>query len=231
MCLTFSAHRETVRNRNLSAMGWLWNSTKPEEEAPTPSLLSGEAPTDSAPAPPLHTAPITTPSQPDSSDAEIQALLSSLESNTKPQPNNSQERPLANQDQSLSTASSSSNLITPSTLLPSTISCQSAFDSAFYCQSLGGQFNNIYRYGTLRDCREQWKQFWWCMKTNRGFLGDEEREKRVREHYRLREMKYRVGPSSEDVWKQRTRMVEGAFERSLEEDESVEREMEVEQRV
>ena len=62
------------------------------------------------------------------------------------------------------------------------------------------------------------------MKTNRGFLGDEEREKRVRQHYKLREMKYRVGPSSEDVWKPRTRMVEGAFERSLEEDERMERE-------
>ncbi|KAL8893976.1 MAG: hypothetical protein Q9192_004739 [Flavoplaca navasiana] len=210
-------------------MGWLWNSTKPVEEAPTPSILSGEIPTDSAPAAPPHTAPITTPSQPDSSEAELQALLSSLETAPEPKHNESPQTTVQNDDHSSPTPSSS-NLITPSTLLPSTISCQSAFDSAFYCQSLGGQFNNVYRYGTLRDCREQWNQFWFCMKTNRGFLGDEEREKRVREHYRLREMKYRLGPSSEDVWKQRTTMVEGAFERSLEEDERVEREMGIEQR-
>ncbi|KAI4275033.1 MAG: hypothetical protein L6R38_005972 [Xanthoria sp. 2 TBL-2021] len=202
-------------------MGWL-SSSKKADEAPNPSLLSNEAPTDSAPGPPPNTSPVSPPPQNDSSDAELQAFLSSLE--TTPRPNDSPQRSIPDKDSSSPTPSCSSDLITPSTLLPSTISCQSAFDSAFYCQSLGGQFNNVYRYGTLRDCREQWKQFWFCMKTNRGFLGDEEREKRVREHYKLREMKYRVGPSSEDVWKPRTRMVEGAFDRSLEEDERVERE-------
>ena len=54
------------------------------------------------------------------------------------------------------------------------------------------------------------------MRTNRGFLGDEERERRVIDHYRLRELKYRVGSSSEDVWKQRSRMVENAFSGDLE---------------
>lgn len=208
-------------------MGWL-SSSKKAGEAPTPSPLSNEAPTDSAPAPPPNTSPVNPPSQNDSSDAELQAFLSSLE--TTPRPNDFPQRSLPVKDSSSPTPSPFDDLITPSTLLPSTISCQSAFDSAFYCQSLGGQFNNVYRYGTLRDCREQWKQFWFCMKTNRGFLGDEEREKRVREHYKLREMKYRVGPSSEDVWKPRTMMVQGAFERSLEEDERVEREQRLEQR-
>ncbi|KAI4087683.1 MAG: hypothetical protein LQ339_008843 [Xanthoria mediterranea] len=201
-------------------MGWL-SSSKKARDAPTSSPLSNEATTDSAPATPATTSPIDPLPQNDSSNAELQAFLSSLE--TAPKPTNSPQESLS-ADRNAPSPTPSSNLITPSTLLPSTISCQAAFDSAYYCQSPGGQFINVYRYGTLRDCREQWKQFWFCMKTNRGFLGDEEREKRVREHYKLREMKYRVGPSSEDVWKPRTRMVEGAFERSLEEDERMERE-------
>ncbi|KAL8646328.1 MAG: hypothetical protein Q9226_006906 [Calogaya cf. arnoldii] len=207
-------------------MGWLWSSNK-ASEAPTPSSLSDEIPTDSAPAPPPNTSPVTAPPQHDLSDAEFEALLSTLETNSKP--SDSRQRPLPNQDASSATESPSDKIITPYTHLPSTMSCRQAFDSAFYCQSLGGQFFNVYRYGTLRDCSEQWKQFWFCMKTNRGFLGDEEREKRVKEHYRLRELKYRVGPSSEDVWKPRTRMVEGAFERSYEEDERKWEEQKVEQ--
>ncbi|KAL8730088.1 MAG: hypothetical protein Q9166_004287 [cf. Caloplaca sp. 2 TL-2023] len=200
-------------------MGWFSSSRNVNESLKSASL-SDEAPTDSAPAPPP--AGSTVPKQNENQDAELQALLSSLE--TPSTTNKPSQRSLPDQTESCPPFDSSNNLITPSVLLPSTISCQSAFDSAFYCQSLGGQFNNVYRYGTLRDCREQWKQFWFCMRTNRGFLGDEERERRVREHYRLRETKYRTGPSSEDIWNPRTRMVEGAFERSLEDDEQMERE-------
>lgn len=59
------------------------------------------------------------------------------------------------------------------------------------------------------------------MKTNRGFLGDEERANRVREHYWKRDEKYRRGPSSEDVWVARKEMVrpdseEGCFNEDLE---------------
>lgn len=42
--------------------------------------------------------------------------------------------------------------ITPSALLPRSMSCRQAFDQAFYCQSLGGKFNDIYRHGQLRSC-------------------------------------------------------------------------------
>ncbi|KAL8709840.1 MAG: hypothetical protein Q9220_005456 [cf. Caloplaca sp. 1 TL-2023] len=178
------------------------------EEAPTGSVSS-----------PQDLIPATHPPTPDdSADAEIQSLLSSLESST----------PSVNYPTSQSSSPTSSEqdpkAIAPHSLHPTEISCRAAFDSAFYCQSLGGQFNNIYRYGTFRDCREQWSDFWFCMRTNRGFLGDEERQSRIREHYKLREMKYKVGPSSEDVWKPRTRMVEGPFERSLEADEKAEAE-------
>ncbi|KAL8735727.1 MAG: hypothetical protein Q9181_002710 [Wetmoreana brouardii] len=149
-------------------------------------------------------------------DAELHSLLASLESASDPKAS-----PTAH---SSSATAFESKIITPDSLYPTEISCRAAFDSAFYCQSLGGQFNNIYRYGTLRDCREQWKQFWFCIRTNRGFLGDQERQGRVWEHYKLRQLKYRVGPSSEDVWKPRARMVESAFDGDLEGDERKARE-------
>ncbi|KAL8815578.1 MAG: hypothetical protein Q9223_005297 [Gallowayella weberi] len=207
-------------------MGW-FSTRKKADDTPKPSALSEEAPTDSAPALSSTASAVDGPTTHDndnSSDAELQALLSSLDTPATSNTHRQRVLPGQNGPTLSSAADSSKNLITPSILFTSTISCQSAFDSAYYCQSVGGQLNNIYRYGTFRDCSDHWKQFWFCMRTNRGFLGDEERERRVREHYRLKETKYRVGPSSEDIWRPRTRMVEGAFERNLEEDERMERE-------
>ncbi|KAF2089651.1 hypothetical protein K490DRAFT_20361, partial [Saccharata proteae CBS 121410] len=86
-------------------------------------------------------------------------------------------------------------------LFPTTMSCRSAFDAAFYCQSLGGQFNGVYRYGGLRDCSEHWGDFWFCMRI-KGW-GGPEKEKAVVEHYRGKEERYRKGRSSEDIWEQR----------------------------
>ncbi|KAL9024377.1 MAG: hypothetical protein Q9196_006564 [Gyalolechia fulgens] len=202
-------------------MGWLWSSNTTDVQ-PSHSFPSEEAPTDSAPTLSTHgtsrnTTAVDAPSTAkDDPDAELQSLLASLQSPSKPDgaPSTSSEAPTI----------SDSNTITPSSIYPTEMSCRSAFDSAFYCQSLGGQFNNIYRYGTFRDCGEQWKQFWFCVRTNKGFLGDEERASRIRDHYKLREMKYRVGTSSEDVWKPRTRMVESAFDGDLEADERAEEE-------
>lgn len=81
---------------------------------------------------------------------------------------------------------------------------------------------NLYRYGSMRNCSDQWANFWFCMRTNRGAMGEEERKRRIQEHYRGRAGKYVEGPSSEDVWEIREVVVEGAFEGDLEE---VEREM------
>ena len=106
--------------------------------------------------------------------------------------------------------------IHPSALYPTSMSCRAAFDSAFYCQSLGGQFTNLYRYGTMRDCSDQWSNFWFCMRTNRGVLSEEGKAERIQRHYEGRAKKYRVGPSSEDVWEIREARVEEAFEGDLE---------------
>lgn len=101
--------------------------------------------------------------------------------------------------------------ISPNALFPRTMSCRQAFDQAFYCQSLGGKFNDIYRYGELRSCSDNWSSFWFCMRV-RG-LGDNERQESIRDFYEKREyrIKQERGGSSEDVWDMRTEPVKQAF--------------------
>lgn len=201
-------------------MGWLSSSSPSPQAAKktfqtqeasqvTPSLLSEPPPStpDIADARP-------TPTRDDIADAELRAFLESLQPEPSPSASSPNTQPSQTAD---------ATLLTSTHLYPSTISCRAAFDTAFYCQSLGGQFNNLYRYGGIRNCSEQWSQFWFCMSTNRGFMNDEERERRVREHYQQREVKYKVGPSSEDVWRQRERRVEGAFEGDMVKAEEAER--------
>jgi hypothetical protein len=89
------------------------------------------------------------------------------------------------------------------------MSCSAAFDSAFYCQSLGGKFNDIYRYGELRSCSEHWSAFWFCMRQKS--VGDGERRRKVQEHYRERAAKYKTMKSSEDVWEVRRTPLQEAF--------------------
>lgn len=83
---------------------------------------------------------------------------------------------------------------------------------------MGGQFNNLYRYGTVRDCKENWNDFWFCMRTRT--LGREMKEEAIRGRYREKErMKYgregkddlekeNTGRSSEDIWKSRDKKME-----------------------
>jgi len=90
------------------------------------------------------------------------------------------------------------------------MSCRQAFDYAFFCQSLGGQWVNVYRYGELRSCSEHWGNFWLCMRS-RSYK-KEDKERLIRDHYRKKAIKYKTGPSSEDVWELRREPIEGAFE-------------------
>ncbi|KAI9816361.1 MAG: hypothetical protein M1832_005118 [Thelocarpon impressellum] len=99
--------------------------------------------------------------------------------------------------------------IAPESLYPTRMSCREAFDSAFYCQSMGGQFNNLYRYGGMKDCGGHWGAFWFCMRTKS--YPDDEKARRIQAFYRGRAGRYKVGPSSEDVWEVRREPVEGAF--------------------
>lgn len=92
-------------------------------------------------------------------------------------------------------------------LLPTTMDCTQIFNQAFYCQSMGGQWNAIYRYGSMRSCSDQWDDFWFCMRV-KGW-GAEMKKAAIRAHYRQKEIeKYGPGkPSSEDVWVERKEKV------------------------
>lgn len=100
--------------------------------------------------------------------------------------------------------------ISPMALYPRSMSCRQAFDQAFYCQSLGGKFNDIYRFGKLQSCSEQWGAFWFCMRIKS--LAKEEKETQIRDYYAAREERMKKeGGNSENVWEMRTKPVEKAF--------------------
>ncbi|PFH55265.1 hypothetical protein XA68_10230 [Ophiocordyceps unilateralis] len=88
-------------------------------------------------------------------------------------------------------------------VLPTEMSCRQAFDLAWACNSLGGQFNSVYRYGSMRACSQHWDDFWFCMRT-KSYTG-EQKATMIRDYHRAKELsKYGPGkPSSEDVWTSR----------------------------
>jgi hypothetical protein len=90
------------------------------------------------------------------------------------------------------------------------MSCRQAFDQAFYCQSLGGKFNDIYRYGELRSCSDNWNAFWFCMRIKT--LPDTERQERIKDFYQAKdELNKAEKGNSELIWDIRTEPVEKAF--------------------
>ncbi|KAG5292678.1 DUF3128 superfamily domain-containing protein [Histoplasma ohiense] len=216
-------------------MGWWWNSTPSQGE----SLSQPEPPrsTDSRePAPRARPNPVM--SRDELADLELATFIKSLrdgnddtsQSSHPPQPPSS--TPLSPSSKPTSTPPSPTRStdptdptetpanISPETLYPTSMSCRSAFDYAFFCQSLGGQWVNVYRYGELRSCSEHWSDFWFCMRT-RSYSA-EEKARMVADRYRRKAVKYKTGPSSEDVWDVRTEPVKGAFQGDL---KALEREM------
>ena len=104
--------------------------------------------------------------------------------------------------------------ISPDSLYPTELHCRSALDYAMFCQSFGGQFVNVYRYGTFRSCSNHWQDFWLCMRTRKW--EEKDRVQAVQDHYRKKAIKYKTGPSSEDVWEVRTEPLRGPFQGDLE---------------
>lgn len=103
------------------------------------------------------------------------------------------------------------------------MSCRAAFDSAWYCSSFGGHFNDIYRYGQLRKCSEHWADWRFCMSLSGA--SQEGRANAIRERYREKEEKLRKEPNSEDVWRRRgpDEMIEKPFRFAEEESLRVEK--------
>lgn len=93
-------------------------------------------------------------------------------------------------------------------LLPTTMDCEQAFNQAYYCQSLGGQWHHLYRYGSVRSCSEQWNDWFFCMRA-KGTPPGKVKDDMIRDHYRRKLLaKYGPGkPSSEDVWRERPERV------------------------
>ncbi|KAG6017240.1 hypothetical protein E4U43_001953 [Claviceps pusilla] len=194
-------------------MGWLWSSSSPptpqeQPKAPSPDEQQASAPTEpvdpeiqkflhlfqtdngeqstnsqsrSAPPPPTTAASPGTTTPP---------ILSWLSIKASPKTNEADEAPL------LDPLSES--------LLPTEMSCRQAFDLAWSCNGLGGQFNSVYRHGNMRSCSEHWDDFWFCMRT-RAHSGPL-KASMIRTHYRNKAYrKYgQDKPSSEDVWERRT---------------------------
>uniref|UniRef100_A0A093VAM6 Early meiotic induction protein 1 n=1 Tax=Talaromyces marneffei PM1 TaxID=1077442 RepID=A0A093VAM6_TALMA len=213
-------------------MGWWWpSSSSSNKNAQSDSLPTQKL--DNLQQPSISSQPEPTPSRQltreEKADAELRDFLKSLESSATPPPTST-----SSQRQSSTTTTTPPSpdsttqqeppsSIAPDSLYPDTMSCRSAFDYAFFCQSFGGQWVNIYRYGELRSCSEHWENFWLCMKA-RGINDDNTRKEMIRNHYRKKAVKYKTGPSSEDVWEVRMEPLKDAFQGDF---EKMEREMQI----
>lgn len=212
-------------------MGWWWSS-KPSSSSDNSiktsqpdNLLEGQSPSTIS----VHESPPARQlTREEQADAELRGFLKSLESSiTPPSTTTSSSTTTSRLQASKSTRDdtiqqqqqqqeqNTSNSIAPDSLYPDTMSCRSAFDYAFFCQSFGGQWVNVYRYGELRSCSEHWENFWLCMKA-RGVKDDDTRKEMIRNHYRKKAVKYKTGPSSEDVWEVRLEPLKGAFQGDFE---------------
>ncbi|KAI3341583.1 hypothetical protein F4824DRAFT_449385 [Ustulina deusta] len=163
------------------------NSTTPKPAAPS---ASADAPNPSAsqPAPPSSSSSSWWPSWSTRSQPPAPPSPPSSSSLAQPTPQTTEPGRLDPVSESL---------------LPTSMSCRQAFDHAFHCNSLGGQWTSVYRSGGVRSCSEQWDDFWFCMRT-RAYSGPV-KEAAVRDYYRQKELrKYGPGmPSSTDVWEPR----------------------------
>ncbi|CAD0056761.1 unnamed protein product [Aureobasidium pullulans] len=76
-----------------------------------------------------------------------------------------------------------------------------------------GKFNDIYRYGELKSCSDNWNAFWFCMRIKA--LPDHEREERIKEFYQAKDERDKAEKgSSEKIWDIRTEPVKKAFWRN-----------------
>ncbi|KAJ5216793.1 hypothetical protein N7468_009801 [Penicillium chermesinum] len=177
-------------------MGWLWSSSSTKD---TPNPTTPEAVPQNA-APPKKLTPD------EQADLEFNQILADLRQ--EDQSLNSKSKSASADESPKPTEPISS--IAPESLYADTMSCRTAFDYAFFCQSFGGQFVNVYRYGEMRSCSEHWENFRLCMRT-KGWSEDARRNA-IRDHNRKKAIKYKTGPSSEDIWDVRLEPAKDAFQ-------------------
>ena len=219
--LPFSVSKAIPHSLHLhpsSSMTWWWQSDpqtpvlKPSDPTPDPIPTSPEPPSS-----PHEIA--DKPTKVTSHESQVQATLAQYLP-VFSDPSQKDDAPLSSEEppQKEVEEQKKGNFVVH---YPETMSCRDAFDAAFYCSSFGGQFINVYRYGGSRSCSDHWSQFWWCMRNKSR--PEETKKELIREFYRKKEEKYVDGPSSEDVWEQRTERVARAFDWDMDEDGIVER--------
>lgn len=194
-------------------MVWLWSDSIPTPSSPTAQDQNRPALAPEPPkASPSPNASPRLPSRDELAEQELQSFLRDLEADVKPSSSKYNRVPRQPPTNSSipSTRNNDGEEPLSEQLLPKTMSCRVAFDEAFYCNSFGGRFNDLYRYGNLRSCSEHWDNFWFCMRT-RGY-SEKEKEAAIMEHYRKKEiMKYAKAfgkESSENVWKSREKKLD-----------------------
>ncbi|KAF4631607.1 hypothetical protein G7Y89_g6524 [Cudoniella acicularis] len=198
-------------------MGWLWSdaaassSSSSSSSAPPPATqennFSSTVPTSDTP---VASKPL---SRDELAEQELNAFLQEINAEAKVSSKKyTRMSKIAPPPTSPATdrQNAAQNIPLSEQLLPTSMSCRVAFDEAFYCNSAGGKFNDLYRYGGLRSCSDSWSKFWFCMRTRS--YGDKEKEEAIKEHYRTTERrKYPrdvKGAGSEDIWKSRDQKVE-----------------------
>ncbi|KAI2625466.1 hypothetical protein GGS21DRAFT_530961 [Xylaria nigripes] len=181
-------------------MGWIWASGT----TPKPNITTKSEPTTATTSTTTMTKPVAP--EPTNDETEIAKFFSQLQAdfNTPTPTPTPKPTPPPTPYYPQSTTPPEAHLDPVSeSLLPTTMSCRQAFDLAFNCNSLGGQWTSIYRTGTMRSCSEHWDDFWFCMRT-RAYTGAV-KEDAIRDYYRQKELrKYGAGkPASTDVWEPR----------------------------
>lgn len=213
--LAFSS--ATTQFQPALAMGWFWGS-KPATAAvdsathaappETPAIEATPAPSSTSISGPVQ----QSLSRDEQSDTAFQELLREFYA----EESRAQEKRIQTKEgRTQAYADPTPADISPDSLYPTQMSCRSAFDYAMFCQSFGGQFVNVYRYGDFRSCSNHWNDFWLCMRTRNW--EEKERSRAIRDHYQKKVIKYKTGPSSEDVWEVRDVPVKDAMQGNLEE--------------
>ncbi|KAI0009325.1 hypothetical protein F4779DRAFT_379671 [Xylariaceae sp. FL0662B] len=211
-------------------MGWLWASPPAPKGSSNPSATTSTTNPDAAnkPSPAPAQAPAKQP-EPEYDDPEVAKFMAELQgafsgsnnpppssstSSSHPPTSTSSSRTIAEPPQPQPQPGPEQQLLDPlsESLLPTTMSCRQAFDQAYHCNSLGGQWLSVYRTGGPRSCAEHWDDFWFCMRTRA--LSGGAKEAAIRDRYRRRELERyhtRDRPCSTDVWEPRAeRLPRGA---------------------
>lgn len=141
-------------------MAWFWGSSSTDTKPSSPSSQNPTAEPQNSTSNPVSQPQSTESPNPSSIDSFIQ----NLEEETRIASSKFQRRSqLSSSDETSPPIEKTLGQIEDD-LLPTDISIRQAFDAAFYCQSLGGKFNDIYRYGELKSCGGHWKDFWFAMR-------------------------------------------------------------------